>query len=73
MGRNFYVFNSFAALLALDLVNTMVPYMQIPSGLAELSHCLWLLISGVNRRKWETQQEHYKELSAVCLRSDAVR
>jgi hypothetical protein len=73
MGSNFSVFNSFVAFLATDFVNTIVPYMQVPSGLAELSLCLWLLIAGVNRRKWETQQEHYKELSAVCLRSDAVR
>jgi hypothetical protein len=72
LGGSCYVFNSFATFLAPAFANRLVPYIQAPSGLAELSLCLWLLIAGVNRKRWEEQHDIYKNDSAVCLPKDAV-
>jgi hypothetical protein len=72
VGGSCYVFNSFASFVAPAFASSLVPYIQLPSGLAELSLCLWLLIAGVNSKKWQEQQEYHNEVSAVRLRTDAV-
>jgi hypothetical protein len=72
LGGSCYVFNSFATFLAPAFANRLVPYIQAPSGLAELSLCLWLLIAGVKRTRWEEQHDIDKNGSAVCLPKDAV-
>jgi len=48
-----YLTNSFALFLAPRLAAHLFPYILVPSGVAELSLCLWLLVIGVNVAKWE--------------------
>jgi hypothetical protein len=48
-----YIVNSFANFLAPGFAAGLFPYIQIPSGLAELTLCLWLLVMGVNVTKWK--------------------
>ena len=43
-----YLFNSFATILNPAFAANLSPYIQLPSGLGEISLCLWLLIAGVN-------------------------
>jgi Domain of unknown function (DUF4386) len=51
-----YLFYSFAIFLSPQFATHLVPYIQIPSGLAELTFCLWLLLAGVNLTKWKRRQ-----------------
>lgn len=48
-----YLFNSFAVFLAPEFAAGLSPYIQIPSGLAELTLCLWLLVAGLDAAKWK--------------------
>jgi len=50
-----YLTNSFATFLSPGFAARLVPYIQVPSGVAELSFCLWLLVIGVNVARWEKQ------------------
>jgi hypothetical protein len=50
-----YLTYSFAAILSPAFAAHLVPYIQVPSGLAELSFALWLLIVGVNAQRWQEQ------------------
>jgi hypothetical protein len=50
-----YLIYSFAAFLAPGFAAHLVPYIQLPSGLGELSLCLWLLVMGVNDQRWNEQ------------------
>ena len=52
-----YITYSFASFLVPKFAASLVPYIQIPSGLAELTFCLWLLIAGVNSKKWKEQEQ----------------
>jgi hypothetical protein len=47
-----YLINSFSMILAPGLANKLFPIILLPAFIAELSFCLWLLIKGVNLRKW---------------------
>ena len=47
-----YLVNSFISFIAPRFSASLFPFIQIPSGLAELSFCLALLIGGVNTIKW---------------------
>ncbi|MBV8056935.1 MAG: DUF4386 domain-containing protein [Deltaproteobacteria bacterium] len=48
-----YLTNSFANFLAPGFAAYLLPYILAPSGVAELSFCLWLLVLGVNISRWE--------------------
>ena len=50
-----YLTYSFTDFLAPGFAAQLVPYIQLPSGLAELSLCLWLLVMGVNAERWKAQ------------------
>ena len=50
-----YLINSFANLLAPPFQDHLYPYILLPSGVAELSLCLWLLVMGVNVQRWREQ------------------
>jgi hypothetical protein len=50
-----YLTYAFADMLSPDFASHLVPYIQIPSGLAELSFALWLLVIGVNVQRWKEQ------------------
>ncbi len=50
-----YLTNSFATFLAPGFAAHLFPYIQVPSGVAELSLCLWLLVMGVNVSRWNEQ------------------
>jgi Domain of unknown function (DUF4386) len=50
-----YIFNSFANFIEPEFASNLFPYILVPSGLSELSFCLWLLIVGVNAKKWEAR------------------
>jgi hypothetical protein len=47
MGGLCYLTYSFASFIAPDFASGLVPYIQLPSGIAELSLTLWLLSAGV--------------------------
>lgn len=47
-----YLVYSFADVLAPGFAAHLVPYIQLPSGIGELSLCLWLLVIGVNVQRW---------------------
>ncbi|MDB5223659.1 MAG: hypothetical protein JWN83_2326 [Chitinophagaceae bacterium] len=53
IGGMCYLVNSFSSFLFPEFAANLSPYIQIPSGLAELSLCLWFLVKGVNVSKWE--------------------
>jgi len=46
-----YLLNSFALFLAPALETRFFPYF-VPTGIAEVALCLWLLIMGVDVRRW---------------------
>jgi hypothetical protein len=50
-----YVIYSFAYILAPEFAAHLVPYIQLPSGIGELSLCLWLLVVGLNSQRWKDQ------------------
>jgi hypothetical protein len=47
-----YLISCFAALFAPALSNQITPAILLPSLIGESSYCLWLLIKGVNVKKW---------------------
>jgi Domain of unknown function (DUF4386) len=51
-----YLTNSFANFLAPGYAAYLLPYILMPSGVAELSFCLWLLVLGVNVPRREEGQ-----------------
>jgi len=52
-----YLTNSFAQLLAPALAASLLPWVLLPSFLAELGLALWLTVKGVNVPKWEEQAQ----------------
>jgi hypothetical protein len=48
-----YLLNSFALILSAALAHALFPVILLPSFIAELSMCLWLLFKGVNLTKWK--------------------
>lgn len=50
-----YIINSFALILAPQFADMLFPGILIPSFIAEISFCAWLIINGVNILKWEKQ------------------
>ena len=61
VGGTCYVFNSCASFLFPKFAIQLFPYIQIPSGLAELIFCLWLLIMGINVSKWQEEYSKTRE------------
>lgn len=55
VGAVCYLIYSFAVFLAPEFAAQLVPSILLPSGLAELSLCLWLLVMGVNAERWKAQ------------------
>jgi hypothetical protein len=47
-----YLINSFALILAPALASRIFPAILLPSFVAELSLCLWLIVKGVDLPKW---------------------
>jgi hypothetical protein len=50
-----YLTNSFASFLSPSFAARLFPYIQLPSGIAELSLTLSLLVIGVNVQRWKAQ------------------
>jgi len=48
----YYLAQSFALLLSPGLADMISPALMLPSFVAELSFCLWLIVKGVNVPKW---------------------
>ena len=48
-----YLINSFALILAPAFADILFPVILLPSFIAELSFCLWLIVKGPNVHKWE--------------------
>jgi hypothetical protein len=59
-----YLTNSFANLQSPPLQDYLYPYILLPSGVAELSLCLWLLVKGVNAQRWKEQASAAGEFPA---------
>jgi hypothetical protein len=62
IGALCYLTYSFATFVAPEFAGHLVPFIQVPSGVAELSLCLWLLVRGVNVERWReraTGKGHY--------------
>jgi hypothetical protein len=55
IGGGCYLTSSFADFLSPAFAASLVPYIQLPSGVAELSLALWLLVVGVNDQRWKAQ------------------
>lgn len=53
IGALCYLTYSFATCIAPGFAANLVPYIQAPSGLAELLLALLLLVMGVNVSRWE--------------------
>jgi hypothetical protein len=53
LGGLCYVTNSFAGFLFPEFRAGLLPYILLPSGVAELSLSLWLIVKGVNLSRWE--------------------
>jgi len=47
-----YLINSFAQILSPAFAAALFPVILVPAFVGELSTCLWLLVKGVNVRKW---------------------
>lgn len=45
--------SSFVSILSPPLSKALVPYILAPGGIGEISLCLWLLVMGVNARRWQ--------------------
>ena len=56
-----YLTYSFATFLSPGFAAHLVPYIQLPSGVGELSLCLWLLVMGVNVSRWKMQERRASE------------
>jgi hypothetical protein len=65
IGGASYLTSSFADFISPAFAASLVPYIQLPSGVAELSLTLWLLVVGVNERRWRAQAGS----TAVSLRT----
>jgi len=50
-----YIINSFALFLAPTLADALFPYILVPSFIAELLFCLYLIVVGVNLPKWNAR------------------
>jgi Domain of unknown function (DUF4386) len=48
-----YVVNSFAVLVYPPIGTKLFPFILLPPFVAELSLALWLLVRGVDVRKWQ--------------------
>ena len=53
IGASCYMTYSFAIFLAPGFASHLVPYIQVPSLIGEGSFCIWLLLAGVNVRRWK--------------------
>jgi hypothetical protein len=65
IGALCYLTYSFASFLAPGFAAHLVPYIQLPSGLAELSLCLWFLVMGVNVSRWEKQASQAEDEKSI--------
>jgi hypothetical protein len=61
-----YLFYSFAYFLSPEFAAHLVPYIQLPSGIGELSLCLWLLVAGVNTQRWKEQARVAEASLRIC-------
>ena len=52
-----YLLYSFGDILSPSFAVHLVPWVQLPSGVGEISFCLVLLIAGVNVRRWNELRE----------------
>jgi Domain of unknown function (DUF4386) len=71
IGALCYLTYSFADLLAPGFAAHLFPYIQVPSGLAELSLCLWFLVMGVNDARWEKLASQASELDRAVLQKES--
>ena len=69
IGALCYLTYSFADFLAPSFAAHLVPYIQVPSGIAELSLALWLLVVGVHVQRWKEQAG----IAEASLRLDRER
>ncbi|HUK24632.1 MAG TPA: DUF4386 domain-containing protein [Terriglobales bacterium] len=58
-----YLANSFALILSPKLADRLFPAILVPAFVGELSLCLWLLVKGVDIRKWEEKREEKMSLA----------
>ncbi|HLZ61679.1 MAG TPA: DUF4386 domain-containing protein [Ktedonosporobacter sp.] len=72
IGALCYLTYSFVSFLAPGFAAHLVPYIQLPSGLAEFSLCLWFLVMGVNVSRWEKQASQASELESRASGSAVV-
>ena len=61
-----YLFYSFADFLSPAFAGHLVPYIQFPGGIGELSLSLWLLIAGVNGKRWQERAGTTGEVATVA-------
>ena len=64
IGGACYLTNSFVTFLSPGFASHRLPYILVPSGVAELSLCLWLLVLGLNESNWEREQSRLRVWSS---------
>ena len=53
IGGTCYLVNSFGTILSPAFAAKLVPYILIPSGVAELTFCIYMIIFGVREKIWD--------------------
>jgi hypothetical protein len=48
-----YITNSMAMIIAPKFADMLFPFILLPSFIAELSFCLWLIVKGVREEEWK--------------------
>jgi len=59
-----YLTYSFADMIAPAFAAHLVPWIQLPALFGEGSFCLWMLVAGVNERRWKDLAMTARELAA---------
>lgn len=55
-----YLVDSFALILDPTLAHNLFPYILLPSFVGELSLCLWMIIKGMNMKRWNERMNAWK-------------
>ena len=60
-----YLAYGFTDLLAPGVAAHLTPWIQLPTIIGEGTLCLWLLIAGVDTRRWEQQASAANRMPSV--------
>jgi hypothetical protein len=67
-----YLTDGFATMLAPGFAARLVPWIGLPTIIAEGSLYLWLLVAGVNAERWKEQASRYREARSALPTGSVV-